>query len=139
MDGLNCDVRAGELLCDGGACLLQEQPLKVLLILLDRTPEVATRGEIKKRLWPNDTVVEFDHSINSAIKKLRKALGDSAGKPQYIETVGRRGYRLMVPVEWVSSGEDVSDMSPRANSKASRGGSDGPAVYSNAATFPKPR
>ena len=64
---------------------------------------MVTREEIQKKLWPNDTVVEFDHGINTAIKKLRQALGDSADEPKYIETVARRGYRLMVPVEWVAT------------------------------------
>jgi DNA-binding winged helix-turn-helix (wHTH) protein len=81
--------------------VLQEQPLMVLLILIGRDGEMATREEIKKKLWPNDTIVEFDHSINVVIGNLRRALGDSAGEPQYIGTVARRGYRLMVPVEWI--------------------------------------
>src|SRR5207253_1501596 len=67
----------------------------------ERPRDVVTREEIRKALWPNDTVVEFDHSINTAIKKLRLLLGDSADEPHYIETVARRGYRLMVAVEWV--------------------------------------
>jgi serine/threonine protein kinase/tetratricopeptide (TPR) repeat protein len=66
--------------------------------------ELVTREEIQKKLWPNDTVVEFDHGINTAIQKLRQALGDSADKPSYIQTVARRGYRLIVPVEPVDSG-----------------------------------
>jgi serine/threonine protein kinase len=63
------------------------------------------REEIRKKLWPNDTIVEFDHGINRAIKKLREALGDSAESPKYIETVARRGYRLLLPVEWESSSD----------------------------------
>ena len=81
--------------------MLQQQPFQVLAMLVERRGEVATREEIRKKLWPNDTVVEFDHAINTAIKKLRQALGDSAENPKYIETVARRGYRLLVPVEWV--------------------------------------
>ena len=99
------DLKAGEL-CLGDVAgdgerriVLQEQPLKVLLILIGRDGEMATREEIKKKLWPNDTIVEFDHSINVVIGNLRRALGDSAEKPQYIGTVARRGYRLLVPVE----------------------------------------
>ena len=61
------------------------------------------REEIRKKLWPNDTVVEFDHSINAAIQRLRQALGDPADQPRYIETLARRGYRWMVPVEWVDA------------------------------------
>jgi DNA-binding winged helix-turn-helix (wHTH) protein len=78
---------------------LQEQPFQVLKMLIEHAVEVVTREEIRKQLWPNDTVVEVDHSINAAIKKLRMALGDSAEEPKYVETVARRGYRLIVPVE----------------------------------------
>jgi eukaryotic-like serine/threonine-protein kinase len=80
--------------------LLQEQPLQVLRILVENEGALVSREEIRKRLWPNDTIVEFEHSINAAINKLRKALGDPVAEPQYIQTVARRGYRLMVPVEW---------------------------------------
>ena len=89
------DIRAGELHRDGQVVRLQEQPLQVLRMLLDQPREVVSREEIRRRLWPNDTVVEFDQSINAAIKKLRLALVDSADNPHYVETVARRGYRLM--------------------------------------------
>jgi Tol biopolymer transport system component/DNA-binding winged helix-turn-helix (wHTH) protein len=92
------DLRAGEL-CRGTARIrLQEQPFQILLMLLEKSGGVVTREEIRKRLWPNDTVVEFDHSIGTAIKKLRQALDDEAGSPRYVETLPRRGFRLMVPV-----------------------------------------
>src|SRR5450755_2742030 len=93
------DFQAGELRKRGRVVLLQEQPFRVLLILVERRGELTTREEIRRKLWPNNTVVEFDHGINTAIKKLRQALGDSAQNPKYIETVGRRGYRLMTPVD----------------------------------------
>src|SRR5262249_53735683 len=79
---------------------LQEQPFLILKMLLQRPGDVVAREEIRRRLWPNDTIVEFDQSINAAIKKLRLALQDSAEQPQYVETVARRGYRLIVPVRW---------------------------------------
>jgi DNA-binding winged helix-turn-helix (wHTH) protein/tetratricopeptide (TPR) repeat protein len=79
--------------------ILREQPLQVLRMLLDRGGVIVTRDEIKARLWPNDTIVDFDHSINVAIGVLRRAVGDSAASPRYIETVARRGYRLLVAVE----------------------------------------
>jgi serine/threonine protein kinase/dipeptidyl aminopeptidase/acylaminoacyl peptidase len=104
------NLKAGELCKGTRKILLQEQPFQILLMLLEQRGEVVTRDEIKKRLWPNDTVVEFDHSIHTAIKKLRQALGDSAENPKYIETVARRGYRLLVPVELV----DASSVGPRA-------------------------
>src|SRR5437870_4441391 len=94
------DLRAGEVCKDGRKIRLQEQPLQVLRMLIEHAGEVVTREEIKQRLWPNDTIVEFDQSINAAIKKLRLALQDSAEEPQYVETVARRGYRLIVPVQW---------------------------------------
>jgi serine/threonine protein kinase/DNA-binding winged helix-turn-helix (wHTH) protein/tetratricopeptide (TPR) repeat protein len=102
------DLKAGELHKGGQTVLLQEQPLQVLRMLVVGAGELVTREEIQKKLWPNDTVVEFDHGINTAIQKLRQALGDSADKPSYIQTVARRGYRLMVPVEWVEQLSVVS-------------------------------
>ena len=97
------DLKSGELHKSGRRIVLQEQPLQILRMLLENAGAITIREEIQRQLWPNDTVVEFDHSINAAIKKLRVALGDSADSPQYIETVARRGYRLMVPVERVDS------------------------------------
>ncbi len=97
------DLKAGELYKDQSKIRLQEQPLLVLSMLVDHACEVVTRDEIRKKLWPNDTVVEFNDSINAAIKKLRLALGDAAEAPHYVETVARRGYRLIVPVEWVKA------------------------------------
>jgi len=94
------DLRAGELHKDDRRIRLQEQPFRVLKMLVERPGEVVTREELQKNLWPNDTIVEFDHSINAAIKRLRDALGDTAEKPKYVETVARRGYRLLVAVEW---------------------------------------
>ncbi len=114
------DVRSGELLKSGQRIVLQEQPLQVLQILLENAGSISTREEIQHKLWPNDTVVEFDHSINAAIKKLRDALGDSADNPKYIETIARRGYRLIVPVERLDS--NASDVSgPAAESSSSDG------------------
>jgi eukaryotic-like serine/threonine-protein kinase len=95
------DLRAGELQGNGQRTRLHEQPLQILLLLLEHPGQVVLREEIRQRLWPNDTVVEFDHSINAAIKKLRRALDDAPEEPHYVETIPRRGYRLKVPVEWV--------------------------------------
>ena len=81
--------------------LLREQVFQVLRMLLEREGKIVTREEIKERLWPNDTVVDFDPSINATIKALRRALGDSADNPRYIETLARRGYRLMVMTEYM--------------------------------------
>jgi eukaryotic-like serine/threonine-protein kinase len=92
------DVRAAELRKNGHRIRLQEQPFQILVELLERPGQVVSREEIRKKLWPNNTVVEFDHSINAAVKRLRDALQESPESPQYIETLSRRGYRLVVPV-----------------------------------------
>ena len=97
------DVRAGEICHGVQRVRLHQQSLEILLMLLEHPGEVVLREEIRKRLWPNDTVVEFDHSINAAIKKLRRALEDDAGEPRYIETLARRGYRLMLNAESVQN------------------------------------
>ncbi len=88
--------------------LLREQVFQVLRMLLEREGKIITREKIKGRLWPNDTVVDFDRSINATIKALRRALGDSADNPRYIETLGRRGYRLMVMVEYLESAPGIA-------------------------------
>ena len=92
------NLQAGELLKHGIRLQLQQQPLRVLGILLERAGEVVTREEIQKRLWPEETYLDFDNAINSAIRKLRDALGETAGSPRFIETLSRRGYRFIAPV-----------------------------------------
>lgn len=93
------DLRGGELRKEGRRIRLQEQPFQILRMLLESPGEVVSREDIRKRLWPDNTVVEFDHSINAAVKRLRDALRDSADKPRYIETLARRGYRFIGGVE----------------------------------------
>jgi TolB-like protein/DNA-binding winged helix-turn-helix (wHTH) protein len=105
------NVRTGELISIGTAAveagsakvLLREQPFQILRILVERQGKIVTRQEIRQILWPDDTVVEFDRSINVAMAILRKALADDADHPKYIETLARRGYRLIAPVEWQES------------------------------------
>lgn len=93
------DLRSGEVQKQGRKLKLQEQPFKILGMLLERPGEVVTREELRQKLWPNDTFVDFDHGINVAVAKLREALADSPEKPQFLETVGRRGYRFIAPIE----------------------------------------
>jgi cholera toxin transcriptional activator len=93
------DVAAGELRKNGTKLRLQEQPLQVLTLLLERAGDVVTRDEIRQKLWPADTFVDFDHSLNTAVNKLRETLGDSASSPRYIETLARRGYRFIAPLQ----------------------------------------
>jgi DNA-binding winged helix-turn-helix (wHTH) protein len=92
------DLRSGELRKNGTKLKLQEQPFQVLAMLLEHPGEVLTREQLRQRLWPADTFVDFDHSLNTAINKLRDALGDSAANPRFIETLAKRGYRFIAPV-----------------------------------------
>ena len=93
------DVSTGELRKSGMKLRLQGQPLQVLTMLLEHPGEVVTREQLQQKLWANDTFVDFDHSLNTAINKVREALGDSASSPRYVETLARRGYRFIAPVQ----------------------------------------
>jgi cholera toxin transcriptional activator len=95
------DPSSGELRKSGLRLRVQEQPFQVLLALLERPSEVVTREELRQKLWPADTFVDFDHSLNTVINKLREALSDTAANPRFIETLARRGYRFLAPVEFV--------------------------------------
>ena len=98
-DAFEVDLRAGELRKDGRRIKLQEQPFRILSLLLERSGELVTREELRQNLWPADTFVDFDHGLNSAVARLREALRDSAEKPRYIETIAKRGYRFISPLD----------------------------------------
>jgi DNA-binding winged helix-turn-helix (wHTH) protein len=100
-DQFEADVNALELRRGATRLRLQMQPFQVLVALLERPREVVTRDELRQRLWPEDTFVDFDHGLNTAMAKLRDVLGDSAGNPRYIETIAKRGYRFLGEVEIV--------------------------------------
>src|SRR5712692_4696361 len=93
------NLRTGELSKHGNRMRLQEQPFQVLALLLERRGELITREELREKLWPADTFVDFDHSVGTAVAKLRQALGDSAQNPRFVETVSSRGYRFLPPVQ----------------------------------------
>ena len=112
------DLKAGELRRGTLNVLLQERPFQLLLMLVERRGDIVTLPEIKKRFWPNDTIVEFDHGIHTAVKKLRQALGDSAENPKYVETVARRGYRLIVSVEWDNDSSSESTLAAAEESSS---------------------
>jgi TolB-like protein/DNA-binding winged helix-turn-helix (wHTH) protein/tetratricopeptide (TPR) repeat protein len=95
---LQLDPSTGELLRGGRRVRLQEQPFKILTLLLERPGELVTRDELRQKLWPADTFVDFDDGLNAAVKKLRFALGDSSENPRFVETIPRRGYRFIAPV-----------------------------------------
>jgi cholera toxin transcriptional activator len=113
------DLVAGELRKSGVRIRLQEQPFQILSLLVERQGDVITREELRQKLWPTDTFVDFDHSLNTAVNKLRQALGDSALNPRYIETVARRGYRFLPRVERVTSGAKSanSEAAPTSNAR----------------------
>ncbi len=97
------DLDARELRKQGRRIRLQDQPFAVLAILLERPGIVISREDIRQQLWPADTFVDFDHSLNTAVNKIREALGDSAGSPRFVETIARRGYRFVSDVSWEGS------------------------------------
>jgi DNA-binding winged helix-turn-helix (wHTH) protein len=109
------DLSAGELRKSGVKLRLQGQPFQVLALLLERAGEVVTREELQQKLWPSDTFVDFDHSLNTAINKVREALGDSASSPRYVETLARRGYRFIAPVQAPQQNDVASVASPAGN------------------------
>ncbi|MFY9531835.1 MAG: winged helix-turn-helix domain-containing protein [Candidatus Acidiferrales bacterium] len=105
------DSSTGELRKDGKTePRLREQALRVLLMLLERPREVVTREELRQRLWSSDTFVDFDHGLNTAINQLRNALGDSAANPRYVQTIPRRGYRFIAPLE-ITNGVVIAPVS----------------------------
>ena len=100
---------------------LQEQPFQILLVLLEHPGQVVTREEVRKRLWPNDTIVEFEHSIGTAIMKLRQALGDDAGMQRFVETLPRRGFRFIFPLDVAAGSRLASGNAPAPDRSALKG------------------
>ena len=93
------DLVSGELRKNGTRIRLQEQPFRVLAMLLERPGEMVAREDLHSKLWPDDTFVDFDHGLNTAVNKLREALGDAAANPRFVQTIARRGYRFIAPVQ----------------------------------------
>src|SRR5580692_4219892 len=102
------DLRSGELRKKGVKIRLQGQPYLLLVTLLKQQGEVVAREEIRRTLWPEDTFVDFDHSLGTAVNKLREVLGDSASNPRFVETIPRRGYRFIAPIEAIDEPESAS-------------------------------
>jgi len=113
------DLTAAELRKSGVKLRLQGQPFQVLALLLERAGEIVTREELQQKLWPSDTFVDFDHSLNTAINKVREALGDSASSPRYVETLTRRGYRFIAPVQTPDPAGAARETKPGANAESS--------------------
>jgi len=105
------DTLTGELRKDGKSRpRIRDQALQILLMLIEKPQEVVTRGEIRERVWPADTFVDFDHGVNTAVNQVRSALGDAAANPTFIQTIPRRGYRFVAPVQWVGAGASVAQL-----------------------------
>jgi TolB-like protein/DNA-binding winged helix-turn-helix (wHTH) protein/Flp pilus assembly protein TadD len=103
-------MRSGELSKQGRKVRLEGQPVRILICLLENPGELVTRDELRQRLWPADTYGNFEDGLNAAVKRLRQALNDSAGNPRFIETLPRRGYRFLAPVQTVNAAEDVPNL-----------------------------
>jgi len=99
------DAATGELRRQGVRIKLNAQPFQVLLMLVDRPGELLTREEISRELWPDGTFVDYEHGVNSAVNRIREALKDTAGSPRFVETLARRGYRFVAPVERIGASE----------------------------------
>src|SRR5579862_3849165 len=104
------DLNSGELLRSGIRVPIQGQPLQVLRLLLEAEGKVVTRDHLRSALWPEDTFVDFEHGVNTAVKKLRQALEDSAENPRFIETLPKVGYRFIRPVEWEAEARTTSPL-----------------------------
>jgi DNA-binding winged helix-turn-helix (wHTH) protein len=135
-DVFEVHLRAGELYKAGRKIRLQVLPFQALALLLERPGELVTREEFEKRLWPGDTFVDFDHSLNTAIKKLRQALGDDNKKPRFVETLPKRGYRFIGIVEQAAH-VSTPAKAPAANSRVgqvAKLSSDGPLPFTLVST-----
>src|ERR1044071_7053047 len=114
-ESFELDVRSRELRKGKSRIRLQEQPFEILRLMLERPGDVVTREELARRLWPQGTFVDFEHSLNAAVKRLRAALGDDADNPKYVETLPRRGYRFIASLR---DGETVSILPVMSDFKA---------------------
>jgi DNA-binding winged helix-turn-helix (wHTH) protein len=127
-DDFEADLSAAELRKNGTRLKLQLQPFQVLVALMERPREVVTREDLRQRLWPQDTFVDFDHSLNTAMVKLRDVLGDSASNPKYIETIAKRGYRFLANVEAISESSILTAAKTPAAIQALQQATDSPAL-----------
>ena len=108
--GFEADAATGELRRQGVRVRIHAQPFQVLIMLMERQGEVVSREEISKELWPDGTFVDYEHGVNSAVNRVREALGDKANSPRFVETLARKGYRFVAPVERIVAGEADEDV-----------------------------
>src|SRR5687767_4683185 len=112
-ESFELDIRSRELRKDGVCIRLQEQPFEILRMMLERPGDVVTRDQLRQRLWPDGTFVDFEHSLNAAVKRLRAALGDDADNPRFVETLPRRGYRFIAALDRAEAAIRVPAAAPR--------------------------
>src|ERR1700727_1869223 len=111
------DIGEGKLTKSGTRIRLQEQPFRILVLLLEHAGQLVTRDAIRHELWSRDTFVEFDRALNTAVGKLRAALSDSAENPRFLETIPRKGYRFVAPVVWSPEVEGPASTRPIARKR----------------------
>jgi DNA-binding winged helix-turn-helix (wHTH) protein len=120
------DARTGELRRQGIRVKLHAQPFQILLLLVEHPGELLTREQIARELWPEGTFVDYEHGVNSAINRLREALRDTASSPRFIETLARRGYRFIAPVERIDTTDGESTSAPAAEPDRAMNGTEDP-------------
>src|SRR5215467_10768383 len=114
------DTDSGELRKHGIRVRLQDQPLKLLLCMLETPGKLCTREELIRRIWPEGTFVDYERGLNAAITRLRQVMGDSADTPRYVETVGRKGYRFIAPTECIPAAQSVAHSGEAIDDRPSR-------------------
>ena len=132
------DATTGELRRQGLRIKLNAQPFQVLLMLLDRPGELLNREAISKELWPDGTFVDYEHGVNSAVNRIREALGDTASNPRFVETLARRGYRFVAPVERIGLSKTPPDSVPDVPTPALVVSTEAEVVIQQAETSPQP-
>lgn len=131
------DSATGELRRQGIRIKLNAQPFQVLVMLLERPGDLLTREEISRRLWPDGTFVDYEHGVNSAVNRIREALGDTASNPRFVETLARRGYRFVAPVERIAAVEAAPPIVPEPPVAATVQDDSEPAVLSRILASPQ--
>ena len=119
------DAATGELRRQGVRVRIHAQPFQVLMMLVERQGEVVTREEISRELWPDGTFVDYEHGVNSAVNRMREALGDKANSPRFVETLARKGYRFVAPVERIGEAAVVGDGCVEASRRRCESGGSG--------------
>src|SRR5712691_1379521 len=138
-DVFEVDLRTEELRKHSLRLRLPSQSYQIVMLLLEHPGELVSREELREKLWPADTFVDFDHGLNAAVNRLREALGDSADSPRFVETLPRRGYRFIVPVEWNSDSEQPTPVSSKSAASWAEPSRDVQDMSATPSTTPRPK